>query len=95
MKPGLFTTIAPTSPSKARSDLANRAIRDCLAGMQYKVLMTAGSAHMEGLKLHSNAQCNAATLSSIRYDHGNGRCNIANDRKKKGDGIPPIGRPGG
>lgn len=55
MKPGLFITITQTSPSKACPDLANRAIRDCLAGMQYKALMTADSAHLEGLKLHSNA----------------------------------------
>ena len=83
MKPGLFITIARTSPSNACSDLANRSIRDCLAGMQYKVLITANSAHLEGLKLHGTAQRRAATLSSVRYDHRNGRCNIANDKMKK------------
>jgi hypothetical protein len=79
MKPGLFIRIARTSPSKASSDSANRAIRDCLAGTQYKVLMTADSAHMEGLNLHVTDQRVAATLSAVRYDHGNGRSNVAND----------------
>jgi hypothetical protein len=50
MNPGLFNTIARTSPTKACSDLANRANRDCLAGLQYKMLKAADSAHMEVLK---------------------------------------------
>lgn len=56
MKPGLFVIIAETLLCKACSDLANRAIRDCLAGMQYKVLMNADFAHLNGLKLRKGAE---------------------------------------